>query len=95
MVCEHLRSLEAVMQAAGIAETYRGQAWSQNCREWAYFDCLLDLPALRERFQLPACVVEHVHPGTHDGQEAGFVCASCHDGLMGVHPDRPPRQRFA
>jgi hypothetical protein len=23
--------------------------------------------------------------GTHDGQEAGFVCEQCHDAIMGVH----------
>lgn len=25
----------------GIAITYRGEAWSDNCREWAYFDCYI------------------------------------------------------
>jgi hypothetical protein len=32
-------------------------------------------------------VVEHEHRGTHDGQEAGFVCSEHQDGVMGVHPD--------
>ena len=42
MVCEHLYPLEQALLAAGIAETYRGQPWSRNCREWVYFDADLD-----------------------------------------------------
>ena len=86
MVCEHLASLEQALIAAGMRETFRGAAWSRNCREWVYFDCVLDRIAIRERMQLPACVQDHEHLGTHDGQEAGFVCAMCHDGVMGIHP---------
>ena len=74
MVCEHLSALEQEILARGVKETFRGQAWSRNCREWVYFDCLFDLPALRQRFQFADCVSDHVHRGTFDGQEAGFVC---------------------
>lgn len=86
MLCPHLQPLESALLAAGVKETYRGQAWSKNCREWVYFDCLLNLPALRQRLSLPACVVEHQHRGTHDGQESGFVCSLCNDAVMGRHP---------
>lgn len=86
MTCEHLLPLEEALLAAGIRETYRGQAWSENCREWVYFDCRLALPELRQRFQLASCVVYHEHFGTHDGQEAGFVCTIHQDGIMGLHP---------
>ena len=86
MVCEHLASLEQALIAAGMRETFRGAAWSRNCREWVYFDCVLDRIAIRERMQLPACVQDHEHLGTHNGQEAGFVCTACHDGVMGIHP---------
>ena len=88
MVCNHLAPLEETLLAAGMPVTFRGQAWSQNCREWVYFDCVLDRAALRQRMPLPACVQDHEHLGTHDGQEAGFVCAACHDAIMGVHPQR-------
>ncbi len=86
MVCEHLRALEQALLEHGVKETFRGQAWSQNCREWVYFDCYLDLPALRARFAFAPCVSDHVHRGTFDGQEAGLVCNQCHDAIMGVHP---------
>jgi hypothetical protein len=85
MLCEHLAELEQAIIAAGIPITFRGQPWSSNCREWVYFACWLDRPAIRERFALADCVVDHDHLGTHDGQEAGLVCSSCHDAVMGVH----------
>lgn len=86
MECHHLAPLEAALQHEKIKETFRGQAWSQNCREWVYFDVVLDLLSLRERFSLDECIAEHSHAGTHDGQESGFVCKECKDAIMGVHP---------
>lgn len=86
MVCEHLAALETELLEAGIHVTLRGTAWSANCREWVYFDCVLDRTALRARLAFAACVVDHEHLGTHDGTEAGFVCEDCHDAVMGLHP---------
>lgn len=85
MVCEHLSALEQEILTAGVRETFRGAAWTRNCREWVYFDCWLDLPALRARFTFAPCVVDHTHRGTHDGSEAGFFCETCKDAIMGVH----------
>lgn len=85
IVCEHLAELEQALIAAGVAETFRGQSWSSNCWEWVYFACWLDRPAIRSRFVFAGCVEDHDHRGTHDGQEAGFVCSLCHDAIMGVH----------
>ncbi|HWB19947.1 MAG TPA: hypothetical protein VG711_06580 [Phycisphaerales bacterium] len=83
MTCPHLRQLESAIQQQSIRETFRGQAWSRNCREWVYFDCWLDLPAIRKTFPLVDCVKDHLHKGTHDGEERGFVCEQCHDAIMG------------
>jgi hypothetical protein len=88
MVCEHLIALEEEILARGIKELYRGQAWSQSCREWVYFGCYLDIPALRARYKFAPCVKDHEHRGTHDGSEAGLVCTSCLDAIMGVHPSQ-------
>ena len=85
MVCHHLSALEQRMLSAGLRVTFRGQAWTHNCREWVYFDCLLDRAAIRERIQFASCVVDYEHLGTHDGTEAGFVCEQCHDAIMGLH----------
>ncbi|MCI0705692.1 MAG: hypothetical protein L0241_31920 [Planctomycetia bacterium] len=86
MVCEHLAALERELIAQGLPVTYRGRAWGENCREWVYFSCVLDLKALRARLGLPDCVEDHMHKGTHDGSEAGFYCSTCQDGVMGYHP---------
>jgi hypothetical protein len=85
MICEHLRPLEQAILARGIRETFRGQAWSLNCREWVYFDCFIDTASVRANLVLYDCVHEHLHRGTHDGQERGFVCSQCHDGVMGSY----------
>jgi hypothetical protein len=89
MLCEHLAPLEREIVAAGVQETFRGQAWSDNCREWVYFACWLDRVAIRARLTLHECVKDHEHRGTHDGQEAGFVCMACHDAVMGAYEPRP------
>jgi len=86
MICEHLSELERHLTEAGFSETFRGQAWSDNCREWVYFDCYLPLALIRTRLRLDVCVEDHQHLGTHDGRESGFVCRVHHDGIMGHHP---------
>jgi hypothetical protein len=86
MTCQHLLQLERELLTRGLKETFRGKAWSDHAREWVYFDVCFDLPAVREQFRLPSYVTDHEHLGTHDGQEAGFVCAVHHDGIMGRHP---------
>lgn len=87
MVCEHLHAVEEAILRAGAVELERGQLWSDNCREWVYFDCYLDLVAIRRVFDLAPEVVDRSYRGTHDGAEHGIVCTRCHDALMGV-PDR-------
>lgn len=89
MTCEHLQPLEKAILARGIRETFRGEAWSLNCREWVYFDCFIDVEAVRRAFELSPSVVEHTHRGTHDGQERGLVCSRCHDALMGHYEPKP------
>jgi hypothetical protein len=89
MICEHLIAIEQEIKARGIRETYRGRAWSENCREWVYFDCFIDMASVRSKFALAECVQDHVHRGTHDGQERGFYCSKCHDGVMGRYEPAP------
>jgi hypothetical protein len=85
MTCEHLHQLEKALIAAGVRETFWGGAWSQNCREWVYFDCYIDVTKAREMFALSECVRDHSHRGTHDGSQQGFVCEQCRDGITGVY----------
>jgi hypothetical protein len=85
MLCQHLAQLEQELLAANIPVTFRGQAWSSNCREWVYFACWLDRQSIRSRIVFPEFVKDHVHRGTHDGQESGLVCAQCNDAVMGLY----------
>ena len=87
MLCEHLTGLEQELLRMGLKEVHRGQPWSKNCREWVYFDCRLDLVALRARLDLAPSVIDQIHRGTHDGSEAGLVCTCRWDAIMGAHPD--------
>ena len=86
MVCEHLRQLEQEIAAAGIQETSRGKAWSDNGREFVYFDCVLERHSIRKRLVLDECVSDSEYLGTHMGEEYGFYCEQCKDGVMGHHP---------
>jgi hypothetical protein len=85
MVCKHLAQLERELLAAGVSLTFRGQAWTSNCREWAYFACVLDRPAIRERLSLPDCVRDHDNDDSRSGLESGLVCTACWDAVVGIH----------
>jgi hypothetical protein len=82
-MCEHLQSLENELITRGIPETFRGQPWSRNCREWVYFTCHFDLVAIRSRLSLPACVVDQVNDDPKSGTEQGFCCMEHFDAVMG------------
>ncbi len=84
MLCEHLAPIEAELKQRGLAETFRGQAWSDNCREWVYFGCVLDVADLRRRHSLAPCVVDHENRDPRSGTERGLYCTEHHDGIMGL-----------
>ena len=86
-MCPCLKSLDDALKQRGLKESFRGQAWSMKCREWVYYPVVFDKPRVREVFALPATVVDHIHRGTHDGAESGFVCKLHDDAVMGQHPD--------
>jgi hypothetical protein len=85
-MCEHLKPLENYIKEQNIVETFRGQAWSDNCREWIYFDCILETEKLKSRFNLASFVVTHENKDLKSGTELGLVCTKCNDAIMGLHP---------
>lgn len=85
MICKHLQPVEIEVLKLNPKETFRGEAWSNECREWVYYDCYIDTESLLKRLKLDKCVSVHEHRGTHDGCENGFVCNIHKDGIMGVH----------
>lgn len=86
-MCEHLQPVEDYLRAKKIPETFRGQAWSDNCREWVYFDCILDTESLKAKFHLPSFVIMHENTDERSGTELGLVCTQCKDAIMGLHPN--------
>jgi hypothetical protein len=86
-MCEHLKPLENYLVELGISETFRGQAWSKDCREWVYFDCILKTDSLKYKFKLPPFIIIHENLDNKSGMEQGLVCTECKDAIMGLHPD--------
>ncbi|HEY4629599.1 MAG TPA: hypothetical protein VIH02_09985 [Flavobacterium sp.] len=83
---EHLAGLETELKNRGIKEAFRGKAWGESCREWVYFDCVLIIDKLRQRFNFPDYVKNHINEDNKSGMEVGFYCERCKDGIMGIHP---------
>ncbi len=83
MVCEHLAELEKELAASEVKETFRGQPWTANCREWVYFDIVLDTDSIAKLLDLGPMVVVHENADERSGLEKGFVCEVCKDGIMG------------
>ncbi|MEO7111945.1 MAG: hypothetical protein ABI183_15990 [Polyangiaceae bacterium] len=83
-LCEHLSALENELIDRGIRITSRGAPWSENCREWVYFACVLDQASLRKRFKFAPCVIDHENTDPRSGVERGLVCEKHFDAIMGV-----------
>jgi hypothetical protein len=86
-VCAHLRPAEAALREAGFGETYRGQPWTDRCRNWVYYDRIVPVDDLLAR-QLydPNIVTVHRNLDQRSGTEMGLYCTLHHDGLMGPLP---------
>lgn len=83
LLCACLAPLEQDLIAHDAAETYRGQAWSDNCREWVYFDVVLDTDAFAARHNVPDWVTIHENTDPKSGLERGFYCDQHKDAVMG------------
>ena len=86
-MCEHLIRVEDYLKARGAVESWRGQPWTDNCREWVYFEAILNPSEIRHRLHLDACVEVHDYYDIKAGSELGLVCTRCQDGVMGMHPE--------
>lgn len=86
-MCIHLKPLEDYLKKLGIAETFRGQPWSENCREWVYFDCVLNPESLKTKLKLGKSVVVWNYEDIKVGSELGLECKKCKDAIIGPHPN--------
>ena len=83
MTCTHLSAVEQAIIDRGIRELSRETGYWEPC-EWVYFECYIDLAAVRTKFALDPCVRDYVRRGTHEGSEKGLYCEQCHDGVTGL-----------
>ena len=60
-MCEHLAALDNELKGKGIKETFRGQPWSDNTREWVYYDCVLAVDEIRQRYSFPDFIETHIN----------------------------------
>ena len=42
-MCKHLIQIDNYIKNKGIEELFRGKAWSENCNEWVYYNCIIDI----------------------------------------------------
>lgn len=75
MVRNHLAALEAELIAARVPEAARGAVWSEHCREWVYFNVVLDLEALGASPSNPVCGC--TRPSTPDPDWKAALSAPC------------------
>ncbi len=84
-MCIHLQKAEDYIKASGLRESWPGQAWSLNCREWIYFNCSFSPAKLIEKPGPEDCVTIHDYYDIKVGAELGLFCESCKDGIMSIH----------
>jgi hypothetical protein len=82
-MCEHLMELDNYIKNKGIKEIFRGKAWSKNCNEWVYYDCIIDIEKIKEKIKFNDCVTIHEYYEMKMSNELGFYCNKCKDGIMG------------
>ncbi|QQR99025.1 MAG: hypothetical protein IPK18_05815 [Sphingobacteriales bacterium] len=85
-MCTHLKPIEDFLKSKGYVETYRGQVWSNNCREWIYFNTILQPKELITQFKLGSFITIHDYEDIKVGSELGLECTLCKDAIMGYHP---------
>ena len=85
-MCEHLIEIDNYIKAKGVKEIFRGKAWSENCNEWAYYDCIINIEKIKEKIIINNCIEIHEYHDIKVSNELGFFCNKCKDGVMGFHP---------
>ena len=80
---DSLRNIAKSLKNKGIDITYFGRAWTKQLADWIYFDTVLDVEKLWEKYQLGAHIVIHENLDPKSGTEKGFIDEQTGEGLMG------------
>jgi hypothetical protein len=78
-----LRQIAKGLQKSGIKISYCGRAWTEQHANWIYFDTVLNVEKLRNKYQLGAHIVIHENLDPKSGTEKGFIDEQTGEGLMG------------
>ena len=93
-MCEHLIEIDNYIKAKGVKELFRGKAWSKNCNEWVYYDCIINIEKIKENIVINNCVEIHEYHDIKVSNELGFFCNKCKDGVIGFHPINDGENNF-
>ena len=86
-MCKHLIELEKYIKNQRIKELFRGKAWSENCNEWVYYDCIMEIEKLQKNFAFDNCISIHECNDIKIANELGFYCNKCKDSIIGLNPN--------
>ncbi|WP_179354716.1 hypothetical protein [Winogradskyella vidalii] len=78
-----LRSLAKKLIKKNTRITFYGKAWSENTADWIYFDKVLDLKKIRNKFAFGKNIIEHQNLDNKSGLESGFIDKNTNEGIMG------------
>ena len=78
-----LRRLAKKLIKENTRITFYGKAWSENTADWIYFDKVLDLKKIRNKFSFGENIIEHQNLDITSGLESGFIDKNTNEGIMG------------
>jgi hypothetical protein len=78
-----LRNLAKKLIKENARITFYGKAWSENTANWIYFDKVLDLKKIRNKFAFGKNIIEHQNLDNKSGLESGFIDKNTNEGIMG------------
>ena len=78
-----LRTLAKKLIKENTRITFYGKAWSENTADWIYFDKVLDLKKIRNKFAFGKNIIEHQNLDIKSGLESGFIDKNTNEGIMG------------
>ena len=80
---DSLREIAKNLKKKGIEIDFFGLAWTKQIANWIYFDTVLNVEKLRNKYQLGAHIVIHENLDPKSGMEKGFIDKQTGEGLMG------------
>lgn len=90
MVCQHLEQLAMDIESQEFPEIYRDQQESASGVQWNYFDCYLDRKSIRQKWDFPDFIKDHIDQNMDGTPEEGLMCEKCNCGIIGLQKGYMP-----